>query len=180
MTRDKLATEFARMLKSFVGRRCWGVVAGEGTGSVFILDFGRKVPRDKPIGNPHLTPERQRYTGEISLMVWSAWRIDSGRSVICGWNDSSRNDGPMVRGLKSLVNTSVKAVTIERPAMDLTISFARRTLRVFCDQTVPESGPDNYSITSALRGRDYVVGPRGRLSTVQLEEGPGHPGSWVE
>lgn len=175
MTRDKLAAELARILKSLIGKRCWGVVAGEATGSVFILDFGRKVPRDKPIANPHLTPEQRRYDGEISLTVWSAWRIDAEHRVVCGWNDSSRNDGPMVRGLKSLVNTSVKAVTIEPPAMDLTISFAGRTLRVFCDQTVRESGPKNYWITSALVGRLYAVGPRGRLTTERLAGGPGHP-----
>jgi len=175
MMRNKLARGFARTLKSLVGKRCWGVVAGEGTGSVFVLDFGRKIPQARPIANPHLTLDQRRYKGELSLMVRCAWRIDAKQSVVCGWNDSSRNDGPMVRGLKSLVNTSVKAVTIEPPAMDLTIRFASRTLRVFCDQTVRESGQENYWITSVLVGRLYAVGPRGRLTMDELSEGPDRP-----
>ena len=180
MMKLEVPQEFARTLKSLAGKRCWGVSAGQGTGSVFVLDFGRKVPRDRPIANPYLTPQQQRYTGELSLMVFCAWRIDAKDSVVCGWNDSSRNVGPMVNGLKGLMKTSVKAVAIEHPAWDLTISFAQRTLRVFCDQTVRESGPKNYWISSALAGRIYAVGPRVRLTTERLAEGPGHPKLWVD
>jgi len=163
MMRDRLAREFALTLKSLVGKRCWGVSAGEGTGSVFVLDFGRQIPRDKPIANPHLTPEQRRYTGELSLMVWSAWRIDAKHTVVCGWNDSSRNDGPMVRGLKSLVGRSVKSVSFDRPAFDLEVRFQERCLRLFCDQTKHRRGYENYWLTLSSPKRSYVVGPRGRL-----------------
>jgi hypothetical protein len=53
MARGTVAAELAQTLKSLAGKRCWGVSAGEGTGSVFILSFGWKVPRVRPIANPH-------------------------------------------------------------------------------------------------------------------------------
>jgi len=173
MRRQALEAEFTRSLKCLVGKRSWSVVAGEGTGSVFILHFGRKVPRGRPIANPHLTPDQRQYTGELSLTVWAAWRIETDRAVMCGWNDSNRKNGPMVRGLQSLVGIQVKAVTIQPPALDLTIRFGRKALRVFCDQTVRDTGPNNYWIRSTLTGRLYAVGPRGRLTMEHLPECPG-------
>jgi hypothetical protein len=53
MARGTVAAELAQTLKSLAGKCCWGVSAGEGTGSVFILSFGWKVPRVRPIANPH-------------------------------------------------------------------------------------------------------------------------------
>jgi hypothetical protein len=53
MARGTVAAELAQTLKSLAGKCCWGVSAGEGTGSVFTLSFGWKVPRVRPIANPH-------------------------------------------------------------------------------------------------------------------------------
>jgi len=77
MKRGMVAAELTQTLKSLLGKCCWGVSAGEGTGSVFILSFGGKVPRVRPIANPHFTSTQRRYIGELSLTVRSAWRIDS-------------------------------------------------------------------------------------------------------
>jgi hypothetical protein len=52
-----------RSAKALHGTTCWGIAAGQNTGSVIDLHFGEKLDRPKPIRNPFLPPDLQRYHG---------------------------------------------------------------------------------------------------------------------
>jgi len=60
-------TEFWQSLESLVGETCWGVSGA--VGSMFILDFGKKVPRDRPIGGVRASTDRELFTGEFCFWV---------------------------------------------------------------------------------------------------------------
>lgn len=139
-------SEFQNNLKCLIGKECWSIVGGAGTGTHISLAFGDKVPMKKPLTNPHLTEEERNFDGEFSFYITCVWRIDSESEVISGcWEDNSE-DGPMLRGLQKLVNQRVVAADSSLPALDLKITFENNlSLRVFCDQTSPEEGNDNYT-----------------------------------
>ncbi len=62
--------------------------------------------------------------------------MDSDKEVICGSTDSNENDGPMVNGLKNLVDRKVESVDISIPFFDLSLKFdGPLWLKIFCDQT---------------------------------------------
>ena len=147
--------DFQAALSRLVGKRCWNAIAGRGTGSHFILDFGEKVPRDQRLENPSLTATERRFRGEVSLFVECAWRLDSSKEVICGWGDSNAPGGAMVRGLRSLVGRRVSGVSVEHPARDLEVHFDDMVLRMFCERTSQADHGSNYSVfawRSPLRG----------------------------
>jgi hypothetical protein len=170
MTRRTLRAAFARATSRLVGKRCWAVIAGTGTGSDVALDFGDKVPRDHPVRNPHLTRTEQLHTGEFSLFVTCSWRLDSARGVICDWTDSNAAGGMMVRGLKKLVGRQVESVRILGPTCDLVLGFIGCSLHVSCVPTADGHENPAYDLTCwrcASRGRwsgiGYVVENGGRV-----------------
>lgn len=159
---DDLSGEFKQQIHSLVGQPCWSVVAGEGTGSIIALDFGKKIPRVVPLTNLHLTEDQRYFKAEMSLFIECAWRLDSHNGVICGSSDSDVNDGPMVRGLALIVDQKVGSVELAEPFWDLTIRFTGDLLlKIFCDQTNVEEEVSNYSLH--LEDKLYTVGPRGKL-----------------
>lgn len=161
---DRGFRRLRQALRQLVGRNCWGIVAGAGTGSTVALDYGKKVPRKMAIRNPHLTEEQRCFTGEYSVFVTCSWRLDSSADVICGWEDGNDEGGPMLRGLRSLVGRSVSDVEVMSPGHDLAIRFESDTwLRVFCDHTSEADDGDNYSFFT--RKTVYTVGCRGRIRT---------------
>jgi hypothetical protein len=86
-------------VRQLLGQVCWAVAAGKGTGSVVNFHLGHKIPRQRPIPNPHLHKDLQLNKGEFGIMVYCAWRLEQGSSVICGAGKSNENEGSMVRGL---------------------------------------------------------------------------------
>jgi hypothetical protein len=50
---NKSHVDLLAALKILPGKTCWSFIGGSGTGSMVSLDFGEKVPRKKPVGNPH-------------------------------------------------------------------------------------------------------------------------------
>lgn len=140
--------QFRAAVNAFVGRPCWGVAAGEGTGSRFGLDLGQKIPRNKPLANPYLSEDMRNFNGEYRLFVEGCpWRVQSPSEVIGSWLDDNANDGPMVRTLERLVGANVHHVRLEAPAWDLWISFNNGlTLCVFPDATGDTEWDDNYTV----------------------------------
>ena len=160
---DLLSEEFKQQMYALASQACWSVAAGEGTGSVIGLDFGKKIPRVVPLTNLHLTEDQRYYKAEMSLFIECAWRLDSRNEVICGSSDSDANDGPMVRGLALVVDQKVVSIELSELSWDVTIKFTGDLfLKVFCDQTNVEEEVSNYSLH--LEDRIYTVGPRGKLN----------------
>jgi len=78
---------------------CWAVIAGKGTGSIFNIKIGEKIPRAKPINNPHLSDDARNYDSKYGIMVYSSWELTKNGDFVCDSDDSNENDGPMVSHL---------------------------------------------------------------------------------
>ena len=137
--------EFRAGLKLLTRKKCWGISAGGGGGSVIILSMGEKIPRKTPIANPHLSDDHRNFDGEMALMISCSWRLDSSDRVICSWVDDYSPGGPVLSGLKQIEQQSVERVEVTLPALDLSLHFrGNLVLRVFCDRTCSEEDPENY------------------------------------
>lgn len=142
-TESTLKSEFQKL----AGKQCWGVIAGNGTGSFITLNIGNKIPLRTPLDNPTLDESVRNYEGEYSLYIECVWRLDSDNEIICGaWDDNSKK-GKMLKGLKLLMGTQITQINLFEPAWDFTIEFSKKyKLKVFCDQINEKNADDNYSL----------------------------------
>jgi len=157
-----LKEKLKAQLLQLVGKRCWGIVAGDGSGSIISLCIGDKIKRKKPIENPTLTKDVQEYDSEYRLLLFCVWRLDSDKKIICGaWDDNSQG-GKMLKGLNMLVGRKITQVNVCEPALDITISFSGYVrLKVFCDQINEIDKYENYTLSTPMEV--FVVGNRSRL-----------------
>ena len=157
------SAEFLTDLRKLHGLECWGVLAGEGTGSQVTLDFGRKIERARPLRNPNLPESLRHFKGEFGVFIQNcAWRLDSDR-IVCSSKTPNDNQGAMVRGLRMLIGQHVVTTTAMLPGHDLVIEFSKaHTLRLFCDCFDQERDGDNYSLHSL--DRVFTVNAGGVLS----------------
>lgn len=130
-----MAELFSDGIRRLIGHVPWAFAAGPGTGSVFTLEFGSKIPLRRRVENPMLDDILRTHRGEFHLMVECAWRLEHGREVVCSWTDSNAVSGPMQEGLRNVIGRVVCDVGVAEPAFDLEISFrGGYLLRVFCDR----------------------------------------------
>ena len=156
-------TQLLSELQNLRGLECWGVVAGEGTGSHVTLDFGRKIERARALRNPTLPESLRHFKGEFGVFIQNcAWRLDADR-IVCSSKTPNDNQGAMVRGLQMLIGQHVVTATATLPGHDLVIEFSgAHTLRLFCDCFDQERDGDNYSLHSL--DRVFTVNAGGGLS----------------
>jgi hypothetical protein len=160
------STVFVAHLKRLVGKECWGVIAGPGTGSTVHLSFGDRIPRIRPVRNEMLREDERRYEGELDLFIECAWRLERDAGVLCGSGDDGSNDGPMVQGLSHVITRVVTGTEVGEPVPDLIIQFDQGLcLRVFCDQAGATGRDDDYS----LRVGDTIYGMSAR-GVVEVEK----------
>jgi hypothetical protein len=153
---------FLQALNALVGEACWGVVGGEGTGSVISLKIGARIPRSKPVNNPYLSDLVRQNNSAYTLMLYCPWRIDSASNVVSGSHMSNANDGPMVRGCASIREQKIKAVTCAGPAYDLKLDFENgHTLVVHCSAIGMD---DDVLYTLGTPHGWFSVGLDGRLT----------------
>lgn len=140
---DELKRKFTSDLQKLVGKECWGIVEGEGTGSIIDFKLGEKILMEKPIENEYLPRDLQLYNSEFSLFVQSVWRVDSRERVICGaWTEHEFVHQEMAQ----IIGQTVKTIELFEPAFDLKITFSNELkLNIFCDQTNDVDENDNYS-----------------------------------
>ncbi len=137
-------------IERLTGIVCWGTIAG----SVVALDFGARRLRDRPLQNPHITPEQREYSGEVCLTLLCAWRLDSPAGIVCGSRDDDGLDGLMLRGLGQLTGARVQHVAAADVTGDLTIAFDRGlTLHVFVNSAAPGWGNYIIHLDDACLGR---------------------------
>jgi hypothetical protein len=134
-------------INQLIDKECWGIVAGEGTGSFVNLEIGEKIRRNKEIENPALETDVRQFEGQYSLSLECAWRLDSTEAVICGASDDNSKDGKMLDGLRLLIGRRISRINLSKPGLDLDIEFSKDlTLKVFCDQTNENDQNDNYML----------------------------------
>jgi hypothetical protein len=136
------------VLASIVGDVCWAVSAGGCVGSRFILDCGKKIPRDIPLTNPNASEELRHFAGSTVISVGNApWKLSDATSVITSWEDSCEPDGPIVQGLCELIGERITSAHIDQPGFDLELRFGSDyLLKVICAGLGDDS--DNYSIVA--------------------------------
>jgi hypothetical protein len=142
-----VSEKFSTELDNLRGMSCWGIVAGEGTGSRATLHFGKKLKRTRTLNNPTLPDALKRFEGEFVLFIQNcAWRLDTDR-ILCTSKSSNENEGPLVRGLRSLIDQRVVGAQATYPSCDLTLEFSTTAkLRLFCDCVDEERDGDNYAL----------------------------------
>jgi hypothetical protein len=164
MSLNDLFEQFTLALTGLHNEECWGVVAGKGTGSNVLFDFGMKIPREKPLKNQYLSEVVRNNESEKSLFVRCVWRIISKQEVICGcWEDNS-NGGPMLQGLERFLGSKVVRTVLSCPGLDLNLEFDNGlTLQIFCDSTdtTEEKDYQNYWLT--VPAGHYVVNAKSKL-----------------
>ncbi len=128
-----LSDALLRDLSALIGEECWGVVCGEGSGSVLGLDIGARTLKRKPTNNPHLSELVRLYDGAYSFLVWCPWRIDADSKVVAASYMSNANNGPMVHGSQSICGQRIIAANCFTPAFDLRLDFENRhSLVIHC------------------------------------------------
>ena len=155
---------FRTAMAELVGKECWSVIAGSGTGSIVTLNFGERIPVKRWLSNETLSSDSRRFEGEYALYIECGWRVRSPQGMICSWSSDNAANGPMLTGLQQLEGGTTSVVEISEETYDLRVEFEDGlSLDVFCDQvdTDPEASVDNYSLftTDSI----LIVGPRSRL-----------------
>ncbi|MCW8930254.1 MAG: hypothetical protein OQL19_08470 [Gammaproteobacteria bacterium] len=137
---------FFSEIKKICNLECWSVISGEGSGSHVSLEFGEKVPRNKPLSNPNLSDLSKKYTGKYSIFIEEcSWRLESHELIICGSSSPNNNEGIMVNGLDKLIGKKVVDINIAKLSLDIAITFNDDLkLILFCNTINIEDG-DNYT-----------------------------------
>jgi hypothetical protein len=151
-----------RDLSALVGEECWGVVCGEGSGSVLGLRMGVRTLKRKPANNPHLSELVRLYDSAYSMLIWRSWRIDAESEVVAGSHMSNANDGPMVSGSQTICGQRITAVNCSTPAFDLRLDFENKHSLVIHCSAIGRDYEDCYSSGTPLG--HYGVALNGELS----------------
>ncbi len=149
----------------FAGATCWSVLLGKNTGSAVDMKFGDKLPRIRPLNNPHLSSDERKYDGEMSLyIIGCVWRIDSDEEVISVSHEKIETGSPSYEVFKSFIGHTLDNISLAVPGLDASFRFSNGlTLKLFCDRTGPkEPGNDNYCIF--VQKDIYCVDAGSRLS----------------
>lgn len=110
---DVLDAEPKALLSELVGKECWSVIAGPGTGSMVTLAFGEKIRRTRPIKNPSLSEEQRQFEGEFVVFIKDAyWCLYQCGQQLCTSNESNEIDGPLLSGLRQLVGKPIISASV--------------------------------------------------------------------
>ncbi|GAB3636338.1 hypothetical protein GCM10027422_19280 [Hymenobacter arcticus] len=136
-----------QLLLQLIGKKAWRSRAGEGTGSIFTLEFGAALPDDAT-------------QGELSLMVYCAWRVTEQDKILLSWQDDSAQ--VIAPGLAALMGLSVADITLSA-WRDLTISFTNgRNLQIMNDFSPHKDFDTSWFISYGSKGY-HVVKPIGQI-----------------
>jgi hypothetical protein len=123
MVDSQSRTSVSDALNSLRQLSCWSVIAGPGTGSGVLLQFGTPVPRKSPIRNPTLTEFERTHDSPYSLMISCPWRLERGKLLLSDSSDDNDADGPMLSSLSRMKDQSITSATLDWSRGDLTILF---------------------------------------------------------
>lgn len=123
----------------------WMVIGGGRVqGTVVELGFGGRIPRSPSIPNPKLPEEYRDFNAEFGLMIYCAWRVESGDEILAGCYETTEEGACDVSPVESLIGRTVVHAKVSQPGFDLKIEFNDgRRIALFCDQT--EEDEANYS-----------------------------------
>lgn len=150
-----------------VGKECWAIIAGPGTGSVILLDLGAKLPRDHALRNPNLTEEERIFESAYSVHVWCSWRVEEEVRVV-GSAAALPEEGWWERsGLARIKGRHLTGFDFGTPIPDFRLHFGNVSLVMFADTLSEDSEDCAYT----LRTPDevFVVFANGDLLSERVE-----------
>ncbi len=162
---------------ALLGRKCWRVFCGGSVGTTFQLALGRVLLRHPGVGKRKLSG-LSRYEGEIGLLVWCSWRLDSPRGPVT----SSEDESPaLVEGLKLLEGKKTLRVSI-RDGWYMRLDFSGGlTLAIFPNQ-VGSRESLNWSAWTPHKhysiGTDLICEVEPREYPPQLPKSGARTGKW--
>ncbi len=151
MTEGTVDGDLEEALNTLDGKTCWSVVAGGASGSVVSLDFGEKIPRERPLRNPELTEDQRLFKGESSLFVECDWRLETEQEVLCSSTDPVPFSAAVLASLDQMVDRRIVGIEVAKPGWDVGLRFEGALhLSVFCSETGGDER-DNYSLLAPYR-----------------------------
>lgn len=126
---------FQKTLNLLIGKVCWAVSAGEPSGSTIFLNIGEKIKLDKPINNKKLKYGLNKYDGEYVIGIFCEWRLQKKNKPITGSCEPNTPNGPLIKGLKIIVNKKITNIKLTDDCGDINIYFNDIYLKVFCNYT---------------------------------------------
>ena len=153
---------FLKEIEALTGEECWGVVGGEGTGSIISLSMGNKLPRKTPLNNPYLSEAVRDNESQFGFMIYCPWRIESNATIIAGSRMPNHNDGPMVSGLSDICNVRVVGIECVKPAYDLRVHFDNG-MRLVLHCSNIETGLDDRCYVAYLASGCFTVLYNGKV-----------------
>jgi len=158
----------SRSLHFLVGKPCWGIVAGDGTGSTVELFLGNKLPRKRVSANKTLDQEIRENDPEFNIFIQCSWRLVSESGIICSSSWSSQVNGLALEvGLAQLKSLKVVSVDLNSKTLDLSITFENQiTMSIFNDYVGEGDEDDSYWINSpeacfSVNGTNVSITNRG-------------------
>lgn len=149
---DKIPIELRNSVNTMLNLECWYVNAGKGVGSSFSISLGNKVPRKVQLKNAYQTEEYQKYEGEVNLLIWCSWRLETRENSILSSDDDDRK---IEKTLKVLLGRKIIEIEIIPPVWDLRIEFSGGyRLKIFCDHL---SGNPSFDDNWDLKIRDKIL-----------------------
>jgi hypothetical protein len=140
-------------------KRCWGIIAGAGTGSDATFHFGAKIDRPRKINNPSLSAALQKSEGELILFVQCGWVLRDVGKVICDSQSSNRAGKSMLNGLDRLVDERVESADQSFSPAQLEIHFGGGLILYVRIHSSHEE--ESYSLF--VPGAVYIVGSDSRV-----------------
>lgn len=141
--------EFESKLNILVGKPVWEISA---VACTVLIKLGEKIFEEKAHENSGLPGESRDWAGELEVMLWCAWRIESEGSVAYGSGD---RDEHMVSGLDKLVGKTVTRVSTDS-YLDLLLVFSDDSqLRLFSNRGGGDG--DSYTLFMTRTGEAWSV-----------------------
>ena len=142
--------EFKIELSNLLGKECWGIVGGVGTGSVISLSIGKKIEKTVPSKNPHLSEIVRRYNSEYSIMISCPWRIESKTKILCGSHHRNESDGPYSKSFMQIIGKTISNIRCESPAYDLKLVFGNELSLIIHCSSIGMDEEECYSFGTPL------------------------------
>jgi hypothetical protein len=153
--------ELEEFFAGLIGKSCWSVIGGVGTGSVISLHFGEKIPARRKLQNPRFTYEERNFEGELSAMFDCDWRLEDA-SQILSTSQNVLDDAIDLEALKRIKHRPVKHVGFTSRVHDLQIEFTEElAFGALCDWPTGNEADSNYVLFN--RKTTVAVTPAGRI-----------------
>ena len=129
------------------------------------LIFGEKTPRDKSLGNPHLSDVYRSNRSDYSIFIQSSsWLLEKNDQEVCSSESDNSNSGPMVTGLANLLSLHVRHIEYIAE-QGLYIDFQNDyTLSIFFGDEEPQDEELDY-LTIYCPGSNITINTANQIET---------------